>query len=229
MIEWASLTMNEIDELDRQLPVIIPIGLTEAHGPAIAVSVDTLGAEHFAQKVCEETGAILMPSIAYGYIGEMRDYVGTVGVTSDTLAAMVNDICCCLASQGFKKIIFLSGHVTNARGVELGFERAFEKYPDLKSVYWVYWFPAGVPMKHADKIETEFAILTGCRVDTGKLPNYEFVRPWHAIRSRYPYNSESGGVQGDASQADPKDSADSYERVLKALIDNVNEAIKDHS
>jgi creatinine amidohydrolase len=33
MIEWSKLTDPEVDALDRQLPVLIPVGLIEAHGP----------------------------------------------------------------------------------------------------------------------------------------------------------------------------------------------------
>lgn len=229
MVEWAKLTMKEIDGLDRELPVIIPIGLVESHGPHIGVNVDTEGAEHFARKVCEATGAVLMPSIAYGYVGEMRDYPGTVGVCSETLSAVVADLLDCLARQGFMKAIFLSGHVTNSRGVELGFEKVWQKHPYMKPAYWVYWSFAGVPMLHADKIETEFAMLTGTPVYMERAKDYVFKRPWHAVRSRFDFNPESGGVQGEATKAKAQDSEAAYQKVLSTLIAKVNEAKGDKS
>lgn len=228
MIEWAKMTMTEIDELDRSLPVIIPIGLVESHGPHMGVNVDTEGAEHFARKVCEQTGAILMPSLAYGYIGEMRDYVGTVGLCSETLSYVVADILDCLARQGFMKVIFLSGHVANGRGVEMGFEKVWARHPKMKPAYWVYWSFAGTPMRHADKIETEFAMLTGTPVHMEKAKDYEFNRPWHAVRSRHDFNPESGGVQGKASSARAQDSMEEYDKVLASLIAKVNEARADN-
>jgi len=227
MIEWAKLTMTEINKIDRELPVIIPIGLIESHGPHMGVNVDTEGAEHVARKVCEETGAILMPSIAYGYIGKMRDYSGTVGVCSETLSAMVADILDCLARQGFMKVIFLSGHVANRRGVELGFEKAWNKHPRLKLAYWIYWIFAGVPMRHADKIETEFAMLMGTPVNMKLAKDYVFKEPWHAVFSRHYYYLESGVVQGEPSKAKVQDSQIAYQKVLATLITKVNEAIDD--
>ena len=40
MKEWSQLTSDEVAALDRTLPVIIPLGLVEAHGPHLATSVD---------------------------------------------------------------------------------------------------------------------------------------------------------------------------------------------
>ena len=76
MIEWIKLTSDEINKLDRKLPVIVPLGLIEAHGPHLAVSVDIDSAEYFARNVAEKTGAILAPSIAYGFADEMAEYPG---------------------------------------------------------------------------------------------------------------------------------------------------------
>lgn len=67
MKEWIHLTSDEIARLDRELPVIIPLGLTEAHGPHLAVSVDTDSALYFSRKVAEATGAILAPAVQYGF------------------------------------------------------------------------------------------------------------------------------------------------------------------
>lgn len=227
MYEWSQMTMTEIDALDRQLPVIVPIGLIESHGPHIATYVDTEGAVHFSRKVCEATGSILLPPISYGYIGEMRDYPGTVGVTSETLSEMILDVLDCLARQGFMKVVFISGHVANNRGVELGIEKAQTRYHKLKAAYWVYWSFAGVPMKHADKIETEFAMLTGTRVDMSKAKDFDFKRPWHAVWSRHDYVPDSGGVQGPATQAKAEDSKADYEKVLSTLIDMTNKVKND--
>jgi creatinine amidohydrolase len=33
MIEWLSSTSEKIAAADKRLPVIIPVGLVEAHGP----------------------------------------------------------------------------------------------------------------------------------------------------------------------------------------------------
>jgi creatinine amidohydrolase len=227
VIEWTTLTSEEVDRLDRELPVVIPIGLVEAHGPALTLGLDIDTADHFARKVCEATGAILLPTIPYGYADQNREYPGTVGLTPETLGAMVADVCEAICLHGFRKVIFISGHGANNKGVELGFERAWRRYPDLKPACWAWWAPAGLPMHHADKAETEFAILTGSPVYLDRARDFAFQKPWHQVRSRHAFQPESGGVNGTPSQADPKASEADYQRALKALIANVEQAKSD--
>ena len=68
MIEWSKLTDPEIDALDRNLPVILPVGLIEAHGAHLESGFDSYSAEYFSRWLCEETGAILLPPIPYGFL-----------------------------------------------------------------------------------------------------------------------------------------------------------------
>lgn len=64
--EWAKLTDAELAQLDRELPVILPAGLVEAHGPALTLGLDNDTAEHFARTVCDgprsSTGATVSRS-----------------------------------------------------------------------------------------------------------------------------------------------------------------------
>lgn len=90
------------------------------------------------------------------------------------------DILDCLARQNFKRVISLSGHVSNSRGVELGFEKSLGKTSRFKTCL--------------------LGLLELCR----------FKRSWYAVRSRFEFNSESCGVQGETSKANPNDSEADY-------------------
>ncbi|HDO1331599.1 TPA: creatininase family protein [Aeromonas veronii] len=103
MTKLIDLVSNEITDEQKKLPVIIPIGLIEAHGPHLPLSVDLDTADYFSKKTCEKTGAILAPMINYGFADEMAEYVGTIGVKPETLTNMITDICNHFCSQGFKK------------------------------------------------------------------------------------------------------------------------------
>ncbi len=67
MLEWKRLTNPEVDALDRRLPVLIPVGLIEAHGPHLSLSVDLDTAEFFSREIAGRTGAILAPGMPYGF------------------------------------------------------------------------------------------------------------------------------------------------------------------
>ena len=101
LTEWSRLTSSEIPALAKDLPVIIPIGLIEAHGPHLTLSVDVDTAEHFGRAIAEKTGAILAPTIPYGFADEMREYPGTIGLRPQTLMAVVADVVEMFCFHGF--------------------------------------------------------------------------------------------------------------------------------
>lgn len=222
MIEWSQLTSDEVAALDRNLPVILPLGLVEAHGVHLATSVDMDTAAYFARRIAENTSAILLPLLPYGFADEMAEYPGTIGLEPDTLAAVIADLSSHLCSQGFVRQIFLSGHGANKLPVELAFYRVWRKYPDLKPVYWNYWTEAGfTKISHADQGETEIALATGVTAHMERVKDFAVKKPWHKIRSRATLCPESGGVNGKPSLADPKEGARVREAIVLALTEKV--------
>ncbi len=228
MIEWIRLTSESIRGIDRQLPVIVPVGLVEAHGPHLTLGLDMDTAVYFSRRVAEASGAILAPAIHYGFADEMKEYPGTVGVRAETLALVVQDISELFIYHGFKKVIFLSGHGANKLGCELGFYKVWEKYPDFKPACWNWWSDAGVTgIHHADKGETEVAHAVGSPVHADRIKDYSFKKPWHKVRSRFAVEPESGGINGKPSEYDPAEGARIREQVVRVLTDKVMEAIGD--
>jgi creatinine amidohydrolase len=225
MIEWSKLTDPEIDALDRSLPVILPVGLIEAHGAHLESGFDTYSAEYFARRLCEETGAILLPSIPYGFADTNWEYVSTIGVKAATLGMMIGDICMLLCHHGFKRIIVLSGHGGNAVGVTLGFQQAWEKYPDMQSAHWCYFLTAGVPMSHADEKETSLAIAIGGVVHMDRADDFVLAKPWHEAYSRKSLAPRSGGMNGKATLATREMGEDILSRIMATLVDKLKAII----
>lgn len=230
MIEWTTLTSDEIPQLDRQLPVIIPLGLVEAHGPHLTLGLDIDTAAFFARRVAEATGVVLAPVIAYGFADAMREYPGTVGVTAETLSQVVHDIAVMFCYHGFRKQIYLSGHGANKLPCELAFHKVWASHSDFKPAYWNWWTEAGLThIHHADKGETEAAMGVGSPVYMERVRDYSFVKPWHLVRSRFAYQPDSGGVNGKPSAADRAEGERMREQVIDILTTKVNQAIDDRS
>ncbi|MDR3573204.1 MAG: creatininase family protein [Anaerolineaceae bacterium] len=227
MIEWISLTSDEVKTLDRSLPVIIPLGLIEAHGHHLAVGLDNEAADYFSSRVAEASGAILAPTIYYGFADAMREYPGTIGVTVETLSLVIRDIAVMFCQQGFKKQIYLSGHGANQIACELGFHKVWERYPDLKPVYWNYWTEAGfTKIHHADKGETEIAMAIGSTVYMERARDYTFEKPWHLVNSRFQFQPESGGINGYPTTADPAEGERMRDEIVLRLSEKVRQAIR---
>ena len=214
MIEWSKLTDREIDALDRRLPVILPVGLIEAHGAHLESGFDAYSADWFARRLCEEAGAILLPLVPYGFADTNWEYAATLGVKAETLGAVVGDLCTMLCHHGFKRIIVLSGHGGNGLGVSLGFHRAWEKYPDMRPLHWIYFLTGGVPMSHADEKETSLALAIDGVVHMDRAEDFVLNKPWHAVSSRKSLAPTSGGVNGRPSRA----TREMGEEILNTLL-----------
>jgi len=225
MFVWIKLTSPEINSLDRNIPVLVPIGLVEAHGPHLAVSVDIDSAEYFAREAAKRTNAILAPCIDYGFADEMREYPGTLGVSAETFTAVIADLCFRFCEQGFKKIIFITGHGANKIPCELAFYKVWDKYPDFLGVCWNWWSDCGiVGIHHADKGETEVALALGTRSQMEKVKDFKVEKPWYKIRSRHALDPESGGINGKPSEADIENGKRVISKALEVLVQKISEA-----
>ena len=228
MKEWLKLTSDEIRDLDHNLPVIIPVGLVEAHGPHLPVSVDIDSCEYFARKVCENTGAILAPGLPYGFSDEMGEYPGSLGLTVDVFSQVIIDLCKNLCAQGFKKVIFFTGHGANKAPIELAFYKVWDLYPDFKGACWNWWSDCGISgIHHADKGETEVAVACGTPVYMDRAVDFSVEKPWYKIRSRYALDKASGGINGKPSQADFENGIKLRDQAVAVLTEKVKQAIND--
>lgn len=226
MIEWITLTSEEIAAIDKRLPVIIPLGLVEAHGPHLPLSVDVECGAYFARRVAEESGAILAPVLPYGFADEMREYPGTIGLKAETLTDVIVDLSEMLCFHGFTRQIFLSGHGANRMPVELAFHRIWLNYHDLKAVYWNYWSGGNFSgIHHADQRETEIAIAVGLSVKMDRVKDCRFSKPWYAIRSRFELEPDSGGVNGQPSLANPENGQRMRDDIVCTLVERVRDII----
>jgi creatinine amidohydrolase len=226
MIEWSKLTDPEIAALDRRLPVILPVGLIEAHGPHLESGFDAFSAEYFARELCDATGAILLPAIPYGFADTNWEYTGTLGVKADTLGHVIGDLCSLLCHHGFKRIIVLSGHGGNGVGVTLGFQRAWESYPDMRPAHWTYFLTGGVPMSHADEKETALALAIGGVVHMDRTEDFVLRKPWYEAHSRRTLAPHSGGMNGRPTLATRELGQEIHDRILPVLVEKLKAVIE---
>ncbi|WP_316814175.1 creatininase family protein [Pedobacter heparinus] len=228
MFEWINLTSEEINQLDRSLPVIIPLGLVEAHGPHLAVSVDIDSANYFARQVASGTGVILAPGLPYAFADEMREYPGTLGISATTFMSVISDLCIRLCQQGFLKIIFITGHGANKAPCELAFYKVWEQYPKFKGVCWNWWSDCGITgIHHADKGETEVAAAIGTIIYKDRIKDFQVKKPWHAIRSRHELDPASGGINGKPSEMSIENGKKVVATALAVLTEKVLAAKND--
>jgi creatinine amidohydrolase len=107
----TSLTNAEINEyLKRNDIIFVPVGVVEVHG-GFPVDCEYVGALAWAQKLAEEVDGLVLPNLSYFYPGGTAPASGTVLVEPSQEMAYLTAIAQSLLRQGFRRQIYVAGHM----------------------------------------------------------------------------------------------------------------------
>lgn len=126
----GELTWSEARQARERRPIVLlPIGSTEAHGPHLPLSTDTILSEELARRagdalestaaLSDRTEVLIAPSVAYALTDYAGEFAGTISVAADTAARLVADVCCSLLGHGFDRICLLNSHLEPAHVTSL--------------------------------------------------------------------------------------------------------------
>jgi creatinine amidohydrolase len=120
--EYRWMTWAQVNEAVRQRRVVlIPVGAIEQHGPHLPVDMDNLAVEEMCRAAAERRPDLLvcMPPVHYGFNEHNMDFPGTISVEAEHFVHYCTDVGKSLGRQGFRRIIFVNGHGSNAHLLEL--------------------------------------------------------------------------------------------------------------
>ena len=115
-IVMPEMTWTEVDEAMKDRPVaILPVGATEAHGPHLPLSTDTVIATEMARrgaKKLKENGvpALILPPVTFTVADFGADFPGSITVSPETAAALIRDVCLS-ASRKFRAVALANLHL----------------------------------------------------------------------------------------------------------------------
>ena len=138
---WRHLTSKELDLLPKDIPVILPIGAIEQHGPHLNVETDTLIAEYFCEELNKELNdeVLILPSISICCSEHHMDFAGTLTVSHETLMAYLKDILKSISQNGFKNIVIFNGHGGNQAIGSVVVESFGVNNPDCNLAIMTWW------------------------------------------------------------------------------------------
>lgn len=113
---WQSLNMHKFIELKEQVrAVVLPIGMTEAHGPHCPLGTDTIIPGELCYRLEEELGSevIIAPAVPYGHSWSLAIFPGTVDIPAGAFTEYVLAIGRGFIRNGFSRIVLFNGHGGN--------------------------------------------------------------------------------------------------------------------
>jgi creatinine amidohydrolase len=136
-MRWEQRTWTELthDLAKTHGSAILPVGVTEQHGPHMGCGMDAVLAERLCAAVAERVGALMLPTLPYGCsLGHSRRWPGTIAVQPATLIELVRQIGDWAYYSGVRRLFIVNSHVTNAAPLRCALEILRAEHDDLMVV-----------------------------------------------------------------------------------------------
>jgi creatinine amidohydrolase len=234
--EIRNMTRDEVEEAINDYPVaILPLGATEQHGHHLPLGVDVMLAEGISRLVAEETRALLLPALPFGYSWVWRDIPGTVSIEQHNVEVVIKDVAHSVSRYGIELLALINGHDANNASMKYA-ARELQDELDTTTIYFFYPGLTEVMAEYCDS-PTWHGMIHACELETSlMLAMYpEQVRMERAV-AEYPEKPSlygkstvslgdlsSSGVYGDATRA----TAGKGRQMLDAFIGTISENIKE--
>lgn len=211
---WTALEEKDIDV------AVLPVGSTEQHGPHNPVGVDAIIARRLTKAACEQTDAILLPSIEIGIAEHHRHFDGTLYVSHGTLRSYVYETLQSLTHHGIERVIVVNGHGGNTAALEEACAR-LTRDEDLYAIEWEWFSNLDHEVGHGGEAET--SIMMHLEPDLVGEPVQGDSESWgkHVNGASVAYDTDEfteNGITGDARNANPELGEKLYEESLNDLV-----------
>jgi creatinine amidohydrolase len=112
---------------------LVPVGAIEQHGPHLPTGTDTI----VATAVCERAGQManlaVLPAIGVGVsYGHGTELPGTLSLTPQLLAAVVQQYAAWAATSGLRRLLFVNAHFGNVAALHTATDHLRLFRPDLR-------------------------------------------------------------------------------------------------
>ncbi|HLR69729.1 MAG TPA: creatininase family protein [Virgibacillus sp.] len=228
--EVLNMTRDEVAAAVEKYPVaILPLGATEQHGNHMPLGVDVYLAEGISRKLSERTGALLLPSMPFGYSWVWRDIPGTVSLQQHNVENVIKDVAHSVSRYGIELLVLVNGHDANNASMKYATRELMDElempviylfYPNFESIRIQYCdSPTWGGMIHAGEFETSLMLALN-----PELVNMEkSIREYPERPSLYGKstislgNLSESGVFGDATLATKEKGEQMLEKYLNEM------------
>jgi creatinine amidohydrolase len=117
------------DAIDRNLPVVLPLGVLEYHGEHMALGMDTLAVVKVLERLERERELVILPTFTYGaatYAVKAPERSGALQTDMGALAGLAREMFTSLLRVGFRNVHFVIHHQTENFAVGMPTDLAFK-------------------------------------------------------------------------------------------------------
>jgi creatinine amidohydrolase len=109
-VRLAEVTSPALERLVD--PVALwPVGAIEPHGPHAPLGTDTLISVGMCERAAARLdNAVVLPPLSFGVTRYGAAFPGAVGISEQTLRAVVLDVAKALDGQGFRRLVIVNNH-----------------------------------------------------------------------------------------------------------------------
>lgn len=141
----ADMTWEEYAEKIPGGILILPVGSTEQHSKHLPLGVDVIITENIARLLAPAIGAVVAPTLNYGYKSQPSSgggplFPGTIDLNGATMTNLVKDILVEFLDDGWRQILILNGHFENeaflVEASDLVLRRQKEAFPKVLITSW---------------------------------------------------------------------------------------------
>ena len=126
-LRYEMMRPGEIqDAVKKGLPLLIPVGVLEYHGPQNPVGTDALISQGIAHCVAKEVECVVAPTLFYGFTGQWAGGIdkGEIHVEGGPLYGYVKPILKAFYEQGWRRIYVICHHQGPKGVTMLSYQRA---------------------------------------------------------------------------------------------------------
>lgn len=171
---WEEQSWPKLRELDKDLPVVVPLGSCEQHGPHLPVFVDTIQVTQIARRVEARLvdEILLTPTLWLGSSHYHKDFPGAISVLPSLYAQMIQEVALSVLRAGFRRVFFLNGHggnVAPATSALTELVAADDRANDSYLALGTWWHLAAESIRPEKVGLTQPAVSHACAYETSLM------------------------------------------------------------
>lgn len=241
MSSLARMTWPQIAALQKECSLLVlPLGATEQHGPALPIGTDTIIAEALCRAACDPLGIPWAPALAYTSSGgHTVKWPGTFSLTPRTFIESLVQWARWAEATGWKKLYFVNAHAGNGAPLRVAVDQIRLELLGKIQVGWVDTFTMTPEIEalftrdaidlHANAGEADLLLhLLPEAVDRRAFDHADDPDRTEGKVFCYPVSQTSlNGTTGNPSQGNAESGGELFEKMVAELTRRLRLALEE--